>query len=147
VDNAASIVLDDLVTGLQSIADLNSKVFSVLTEEELVHLSAAVPTPMVGVLYGGLVGARTEKPFAGASKGHMLVSLCLVFKVDGVLGPEVGAIYRNKAVVLLDQMRKYMFTNPSQLVRPWQFLSERSPVQKGLLTVWVQTWAVDCILT
>lgn len=140
MNNLVSNTISKVVEGLKSIEDLQDSVFAVMTQEELERLATTLTSPAVGVMYSGIISRRTEDKQPTAAAAHLYLTIVLFYKEPGALGYVAGSEFAIKAVDLLDSIREYMKINDSFLGKPWLFMAETNPVEKGSLTVWQQTW-------
>lgn len=144
MERTASTTVSSVVTALQSIADLGNKVFPILSQADVDAVVDKIPFPAVGVVYGGI--EINDKVPRGAA-GKIFIDIAIAYKVEAILGQAVGQTYQMKALDLLDAIRATMFALKGPNGKDWMLESELPPIQSGVITQWVQRWALPIILT
>jgi len=133
----------DLLTRLQSIADLNGKALFVFSEDDLLDKIKGVTLPAVGIVYEGM----RSMPEQGTAK--VGISCELVFSLAVINRPEVLSKADTKTVTLnlLDQIRQTLLVTRSPTGHYWKFVVEAATSVRNGTVFWVSRWSTPIQLT
>lgn len=134
-------VLNDMVTKLQSIADLKGVVFPSYDPADLAKQVATAVTPWVGVTYEGTRSVPGAEAGSHARRGKSTIaSFAIYLTLDTPnFGPDEDA--KGYAIDFLDQMRNLLLGMQCIVnMQYYNFIFEGLVESKKDRSVWVQRW-------
>ena len=139
--------LDSLMAGLQSISQLNEKVFFVLSQAEVENREQIVPLPAVGIVYEGMTPAGQAGFDTGVTPMQVKLSFAvlLFYKGNAAVGRNQSDLYKPEALELLDTMRSTLRLTPGPFGPFWQFGGEMPADELRGVVVWAQRWALPAM--
>ena len=133
--------VNELIDRLQAISQLNTKIFQVYSEEDLLNAARQSKKPCLGVMYEGL--APVGDPARGGLSTMLSMALVLISDSNAI----GGAQRQSDTLDLLDQMRNVMKEQKATSGHKWAFGGEVSGGSLGNNNLYVQRWRCPAILT
>jgi hypothetical protein len=139
--------LDTLMAGLQSISEINEKVFFVLSQAEIEQRIQILPMPAVGIVYQGMSPADQSGKNTGNTPMQVSLSFAvlLFYKGNAAVGRNQSDLYKPEALTLLDTMRDTLRKTPGPFGPFWQFGGEMPADELRGVVVWLQRWSLPAM--
>jgi|PlaIllAssembly_1097288.scaffolds.fasta_scaffold01321_4 hypothetical protein len=138
-----SLIVDclaDLTSKLEGVPQVRNKVFTIISEDDLLDKARLTKLPSAGVFYGGIV--TQGKPGGGLGTVARFV-IAVLFEAKTVGNQNT----QSQALELLDAIRDEIKHKRSPAVYVWRFSSESAGDQVGNVMVYTQTWECPVIVT
>lgn len=133
--------IDDVMTKLETVPLVASKVFHVYSETDLMDEAKFIKKPAVGIFYEG-IQAVPDGTGLGLS-ADLRLALAVIIESKDIANLD----RKDAAIELLDGMRTALKLTKAPGGYPWRFLMEAPVGVLGNNLAYVQRWSTRVILT
>lgn len=147
MDDVVQPAIDSIVEALQSIAGLEDKSFTLMSEEELFDRAKLLSAPAAGAVYAGLSPLGESKSSHRMGAAALLSAVVVVFYRTGVqVGYPQADRFKSDALAVLYSIRRKLMDTAGPNGKTWRFVSELPALEKKGTVMWIQRWELPVVL-